>query len=284
MYFTEEDFGKVRVASLMPMPQNDGIFAPHSIGWHCCNDRYCIKRPEGISIHLFLITVKGKGILRLGNREYALLPGTIAFVPRDMANSYFTPKGGVWEFYWIHPAEGAATRFLDVFAQRGAYLAKFDPSDEFPQRVEDLIALCSGHPPDEWLVSEAFSELLHRAAITLDSSSSAHSVSNKAIAYMDRHFREPIVLEEIAQAQFLSTAHFIRIFKKETGRTPHQYLTERRLLFAAQLLEFGGRPIVEVAARSGFSSASHFISSFRRYYGCTPLQFRNQFFASLPDD
>ena len=84
------------------------------------------------------------------------------------------------------------------------------------------------------------------------------------------------IIEANAQALFVSTAHFIRAFKKETGLTPHQYLNRYRLVVATQLLEYSDRRVEEIAAEVGFSSSSHFISSFRRQYGCTPLHYREQ--------
>lgn len=126
----------------------------------------------------------------------------------------------------------------------------------------------------EWLISQQLSELLHHMVIQLRRRPEDETLSGRAIRYMKKHFREPVTLDALAQSLFVSTEHLIRAFKKETGSTPHQYLTRYRLLNAAQMLEFSDRRVEEIAEKSGFSSSGSFISNFRREYGCTPLQYR----------
>ncbi len=275
MYHANGDFGLVRMVTLLPTPQSQYLFSLHTIGWHRCNDRYCVTRPNGCETHLILITIKGRGVLRLERKEYDLTAGTIAFIPRGLPNSYFTPVNGLWEFYWLHPYGDAAAHFLDLAAPMGSYLTQFELGYDYQQRMETLMQLCTERGRgSEWLISQQLSDLLHHMVIQLCSEPGQESLSNRAIRYMKRHFREPITLDEIAQSLFVSTAHLIRAFKKETGCTPHQYLTRYRLLFAVQLLEFSDRRVEEIAAEAGFSSSSHFISNFRREYGYTPLQYR----------
>ncbi len=47
--------------------------------------------------------------------------------------------------------------------------------------------------------------------------------------FIDRHYSEQIELESIAERAFLSKLHFLRLFKRFYGRTPHQYLTDLRI-------------------------------------------------------
>lgn len=275
MYHENGDFGLVRMVTLLPTPQNQFLFSLHTIGWHRCNDLYRITRPKGCETHLVLITTKGKGILSLEGREYSLTAGTIAFIPRGLPNSYFTPPNGLWEFYWLHPYGNAAANFLDVAAPIGAYAAQFEPEFEYRQRMETLMQLCAQRARGaEWLISQQLSELLHHMVIQLSRKPEEETLSVRAIRYMKKHFREPLTLDAVAQSLFVSTEHLIRAFKKEVGSTPHQYLTQCRLRSAAQMLEFSDRRIDEIAEKSGFSSSGSFISNFRREYGCTPLQYR----------
>ena len=281
MYHANGDFGQVRMATLLSTPLSQHLFSLHAIGWHRCNDRYCVTRPNGCETHLTLITIKGKGILRLEGKEYDLTAGTIAFIPRGLPNSYFTPVNGLWEFYWMHPYGDTASRFLDAAAPMGVYVTQFEAGYNYPQRMEALMQLCMARTHgSEWLISQQVSELLHHMVLQLCSKPGQETLSDRAIRYIKQHFREPITLDEVAQSLFVSTPHLIRAFKKETGCTPHQYLTRYRLLYAVQLIEFTDRRVEEIAEEAGFSSSSHFISQFRREYGCTPLRYRERFWGS----
>ena len=83
---------------------------------------------------------------------------------------------------------------------------------------------------------------------------------------------QKLSLEQLARAVGLSRYHFLRVFKKETGLTPHIYRTAQRLEAAKKLLR-RGMPPVETALATGFVDQSHFCNAFRRYYGATPGQY-----------
>jgi AraC family transcriptional regulator len=71
----------------------------------------------------------------------------------------------------------------------------------------------------------------------------------------------------------MSLCHFAKAFKRATGRTPHQYLTAQRLLYARALLHDGSLSIREIASSVGLSH-SHFTVVFTRQFGMTPSKFR----------
>lgn len=80
-------------------------------------------------------------------------------------------------------------------------------------------------------------------------------------------------IESLADKAFLSPFHFSRIFKKQTGLAPHQYLLDNRLRQARELLE-NNYSVIDIAIACGFYDASHFIRHFTNYYGVSPLEFQ----------
>jgi AraC family transcriptional regulator len=97
-----------------------------------------------------------------------------------------------------------------------------------------------------------------------------------ATAFIDEHYGRNIGLAEIAEAAHLSPFHLSRLFKKATGRTPHQYLLEVRVNSARALLTAGAgaRSLADVAAAVGFADQSHLTRHFKRVLGVTPKQLR----------
>jgi AraC-like DNA-binding protein len=96
----------------------------------------------------------------------------------------------------------------------------------------------------------------------------------EAALWMDAHSHEPIDLEGAARAAGLGAFHFLRLFSRVLGVTPHQYLVRSRLRRAARLLADGARPIGEVALDVGFGDLSNFVRTFRRAAGVSPRAFR----------
>src|SRR5262249_11495206 len=73
-----------------------------------------------------------------------------------------------------------------------------------------------------------------------------------AALWIDAHSHEPIGIERVAREAGLSAFHFLRLFARVLGVTPHQYLVRCRLRHAARLLADGARSITEVALDVGF--------------------------------
>src|SRR5438132_13762519 len=79
--------------------------------------------------------------------------------------------------------------------------------------------------------------------------------------YMDQHYSSPLCLDEVAQTVYISKFHFIRLYKKYYGQTPHTHLQEIRLTKAKELLR-KGIPVRQVCLAIGFDS----VPSFTRLY------------------
>jgi AraC family transcriptional regulator len=96
----------------------------------------------------------------------------------------------------------------------------------------------------------------------------------EAALWMDAHAHEEIDLDRAAGAAGLSPFHFLRLFAKILGVTPHQYLVRARLRHAARLLAEDDRPITDIAFDVGFGDLSNFVRTFHRAAGVSPRRFR----------
>jgi AraC family transcriptional regulator len=81
-------------------------------------------------------------------------------------------------------------------------------------------------------------------------------------------------VREIAGTLGLSTGFFNRAFKDAVGKTPHDYIVDRRISRARVLLRTRKLALAEIAAATGFSSHAHMTSQFCRRLGITPSALR----------
>jgi AraC-like DNA-binding protein len=95
-----------------------------------------------------------------------------------------------------------------------------------------------------------------------------------AALWIEAHSAEPIELDDVARTSGLSAFHFLRLFTKVLGVTPHQYLLRSRLRRAARLLADESLPITGIALDVGFNDLSNFVRTFRRAAGVSPRRFR----------
>jgi AraC family transcriptional regulator len=92
--------------------------------------------------------------------------------------------------------------------------------------------------------------------------------------WIEAHADEPVRLGALARRAGLSAFHFLRVFSRVLGVTPHQYLVAARLRRAAALLSHPDRPVTDVAFEVGFGDLSNFVRTFRRAVGVSPGRFR----------
>lgn len=95
----------------------------------------------------------------------------------------------------------------------------------------------------------------------------------EAKLFIDRHYEESIQVNNIAGEACFSKFHFIRLFKKIYGSTPHRYLTRVRISKAKELLA-AGMNVEEVCFNVGFDSVTSFTGLFRRMVKLSPSAYR----------
>lgn len=94
--------------------------------------------------------------------------------------------------------------------------------------------------------------------------------------FMDARLADPPSLVELAHICGLGVDHFIRQFRRTTGRTPYVYFQERRMRQAGYLLLARGASVTSVAMAMGFSNPSKFSAAFRRTHGIAPGAWRRR--------
>ncbi len=92
--------------------------------------------------------------------------------------------------------------------------------------------------------------------------------------WLDANAHERVDLERTARQAGLSSFHFLRLFARIVGVTPHQYLLRSRLRRAARALAADDRPVSDIALDVGFADLSNFVRTFHRAAGVSPRGFR----------
>jgi AraC family transcriptional regulator len=96
----------------------------------------------------------------------------------------------------------------------------------------------------------------------------------RAIDYLKENYNQKLSNSELLSIANLSPYYFIRLFKRETGKTPHEYLVHLKIEKAKELLSYSNYSITEICFLCGFSEHSHFSKVFKKLTGSTPLNYR----------
>jgi AraC family transcriptional regulator, transcriptional activator of pobA len=103
---------------------------------------------------------------------------------------------------------------------------------------------------------------------------SGEPVLAEAFAVIDRRHSEPLSLRDVAREVGMTPGHLTTIVRRRTGRTVQEWIIERRMAEARNLLSENDIPIQEVARRVGISDPGYFGRLFRRTHGMSPRKWR----------
>ncbi|WP_024864965.1 response regulator transcription factor [Butyrivibrio sp. FCS014] len=100
------------------------------------------------------------------------------------------------------------------------------------------------------------------------------SIVQRAKKYVHDHYKEDISRTEVAESVFLTPEYMAKMFKKETGISLKQYISDYRISVAKELLASPGARISDVASEVGFDNFSYFSTVFKKTTGYTPNEYQ----------
>lgn len=107
------------------------------------------------------------------------------------------------------------------------------------------------------------------------------AILNSILDYIDNNYSERIALDMIADTAGFSKYHFNRLFKQYTGTTFYNYLCNKRIQVAMDLLAKQYYSITEIALHTGFESIATFNRTFKKFKNCTPSDYRKKYSAGI---
>jgi len=105
-------------------------------------------------------------------------------------------------------------------------------------------------------------------------SDDSHSITQKACAYMSKHFAENISSSGVAEMIGVTPSYLSRVFRKDMNQTVVEYLNQIRIEQAKKMIADGGIQLGTLAKQTGFNSNTYFFTVFKRLTGKTPQEYK----------
>lgn len=96
--------------------------------------------------------------------------------------------------------------------------------------------------------------------------------------YIYSHIHDRITIQQLADHTHISTSYLSKLFKKELGVSVSDYIRDKKIEHAQNLIKYSNYSFIEIANYLSFSSQSHFIQIFEKHVGMTPKKYRDQHF------
>ena len=253
----------------------ENMFYPIHVGHFFYNDAYSLRRNAFDSFLIFYV-LEGGLILDDQGVEKPVEKDHFLFLDCYRSHAHFTR--GTCEAIWLHFDGQNARQLYELITERvGEVFTMYDPLP-ITGKIAQIFEIFKRKSP----IREAqFSRLIYDLLMDLYLFAAAHgqyqgrsSVIEEVTAYINEHFKEDPPLETLAKIAVLSPYHFIRVFKKETGMTPHEYIINLKIRTVKYLLKNTTLPIKDICYEAGFSGESVLCSAFRRHAGMSPTEYR----------
>lgn len=235
--------------------------------------------------------VEGKVSFRIGEKEYTLGSEDILLLPPGVPHRE-VPGGGYYERvvlrlnpWYLNRLSTRRTNLASCFvsAEGRGYRMTFEPFVRNRIRAILFEILCETRENEfgkDILIEAELKRLLillnRSQSLNVNSYETEERDSGKNIQvvlqYINQHYTENITLDFLCEKFYISKFYLSRRFEQLTGRSVYQYILERRMIMARQLLTFGERPS-DIYTLCGFLNYSNFYRAFKKYYNISPSQF-----------
>lgn len=242
------------------------------VGHYKCDSKYVVQRKNYDSF-LLLHVVRGKAYFEQDGVRTELNNDSFAIIDCYKPHEYgaITPC----ELYWMHFDGPTARGIYETIMSSGSVMPKsFERSHS---AIIDIYEKTSTYGPiEEAEMNRLIVGLLTEFLIKAERKSSAENeVIEEIQNYILDNPDKDLSLEALSRRANLSPYHFARLFKRQVGTPPHDFLIHTRLNLAKLYLLSSNSSIKEIAYLCGFSSESGFCTCFKKHMGTTPSKFRN---------
>ena len=238
---------------------------------------------SGLQSFLFFMVTSGSGVLVYDGKKYELSTNSCVFIDCRHPYSHTTDPNDLWHLSWCHFYGPSLSSIYDKYCERGGRPV-FTPDDStlFVTTLEDLMTTAkSSDYMRDMMINEQLSKLL-----TMIMSYSWHPEDKKAAPkrqsvsevkeYLDQHYAEKVVLDELASLFFIDKYYLSKTFKSQFGLPITTYLQNIRITKAKQLLRFSDKRVEEIGYEVGLGAPAYFSRVFKNVEGVSPKTYREQ--------
>lgn len=235
-----------------------------------CGQEKCVSNhafgPAARFYWLLHYVVQGSGTFTIGGKKYPVRPGQIFVIRPFEVTFYEADSQNPWEYIWIGFTAGidlpdCLNREYVVNASRcGSIFSSMLEAGEMEDGRE--LYLCG--------------KIYQLLARLTEKQQGEEDYVERAKTYLESNYMREISIVELAEQMNLNRSYFSTLFRRKTGRSPQQYLTDYRMEKACELMVEHGCAPGEAALSTGYPDIFSFSRMFKRKFGVSPREYLRQ--------
>ena len=233
--------------------------------------------------HEYMInyTNEGEGTFTFDGKEMKVKAGDLIFIKNYKKHSLKPIPGKSWTFSFIHVYENELIANISqkIFLKEDSIIHNF-PSELFMPEFDKIVeGLKETSTSKEFYISSAVYDLLMNICVVSEKNITVKSVKriDSVVDFINNNFTRNIKMSDILKHSYFSKNHLERLFKEEMNITISDYIFEKRLTLAKELLLTTNLPISTIAEQVGLSEYRSLYHMFLKSMDITPNQYRKKF-------
>lgn len=242
----------------------------------------CVR--ENLESYLFMMVLGGKGNLVVNGCQYELQAGDCVLVDCREHYEHISDEYDGWELAWVHYYGNTARNFYELFRKGngGVPIFHIEDVEQWNQLIGQMMELQSDRSMlAELQCGELLLHLQYRIMQNLsDSGALADEQERQLISsvreWLNEHYVESDIFGGLKQTFSQSLAEMDHSFAQYYGICIDEYVGNRRLNVAKELLRFSIKPVTEIAAESGIGDVAVMQRIFREKEGMSAEEYRQK--------
>ncbi|RKX87474.1 MAG: AraC family transcriptional regulator [Spirochaetes bacterium] len=252
----------------------------HLVGAGCDFYQYHIDRPFGYSAYQWIQTISGTGILEIMDKKIPVPGGHGMLLYPGTPHIYYAIEEP-WTVSWITINGYHIENMLHYIGIKKSGVFSISEPPVMEAHIRKALQILSN--PSEMTGLDgsvmAYQLLIYLYKYAVNNEKENHNLNSKRLQLVmnqiEKEMRTPLSIEQLAETAGVTSQYFCEIFKASTNQRPTEYINQRRIDRAKEMIINNPlKKIGKIAAEVGFESSSYFSTVFRKQEGLSPNKYR----------
>ena len=235
-----------------------------------------------LSSNVMIIVEYGIFNIEIGGRRYKVKPGELILLPSGVIHRGFRDPDtcGKVKYFWAHFFPNAEYAYADTRKGNFSLPVYFKLSDYGRARIlyNQLLDVHRLTNVRQKYCDFLFTTLCCEIVTQFENANiSGCGIVNKAVSWIELNINNPISLEDVSASLGYNKRYLSRIFKENIGSTINEFILQKKLTVAKQLLTGSDESIASISELVGFNDTRYFMRVFKKHEGLTCMQYRNSY-------
>ncbi len=247
-------------------------FTLYQVGYEKCKPEHkfgpCVR-----DFYVLHFIIEGKGYISVDGKVTKAGRGDLFLVPVGKRIEYYAEKSDPYEYYWVGFFGISAGEVLKMIGfDEGTYVLK---TEDYARTLDAMRELCDFGETNinNFVLHGSFYRLIALLTERYErekAQKTDNAMLDKLMTYIEANYSGKITLDDLAEYASAHRSTVYRLFKENTGKSPQEYIIEKRLDKALFLLKNTSMQIKEIAYLTGFSDTAYFCKMFKKKHRKSP--------------